>query len=93
MQEVHSSNPPVVTEICDPSKSRVRHHRSLKLDSKLKYLNDSKGSYLTTSAKMVVCFVMFCFVMLLPDLFSSVLSQLIIALEHHKILVSFVSVA
>ena len=88
MQEVHSSNPPVVTEICDPSKSRVRHHRSLKLDSNLKYLNYSKGSYLTTSAKMAVCFVM-----LLPDLFSSVLSQLIIALEHHKILVSFVSVA
>ena len=49
----------VVTGICNPSKSRTRHHSSLKLDSKLKYLNDSKGSHLTTSAKMVVCFVMF----------------------------------
>ena len=39
MQEILSSNPPVVTGICDPNKSRARHHRSLKLGSKLKYLN------------------------------------------------------
>ena len=39
MQEIRSSNPPVVTGICDPNKSRVRHHRSLKLGSKLKYLS------------------------------------------------------
>ena len=39
MQEIHSSNPPVVTRICDPNNSRARHHRSLKLGSKLKYLN------------------------------------------------------
>ena len=32
-------HPPVVTGICDPNKSRARHHRSLKLGSKLKYLN------------------------------------------------------
>ena len=38
MQEILSSNSPVVTEICDPNKSRARHHRSLKLASKLKYL-------------------------------------------------------
>ena len=38
MQEIHSSNSPVVTGICDPNKSRARHHRSLKLGSKLKYL-------------------------------------------------------
>ena len=38
MQEVHNSNPPVATGICHPSKSRAQHHRSLKLDSKLKYL-------------------------------------------------------
>ena len=31
--------PPVVTGICDPNQSQVRHHRSLKLCSKLKYLN------------------------------------------------------
>ena len=28
MQEIRSSNTPVVTGICDPSKSRARHHRS-----------------------------------------------------------------
>ena len=39
MREIHSSNPPVVTGICDPNKSQARHHRSLKLGSKLKYLN------------------------------------------------------
>ena len=38
MQEIRSSSPPVVTGICDPNKSRARHHRSLKLGSKL-YLN------------------------------------------------------
>ena len=27
MQEIRSSNPPVVTGICDPNKSRARHHR------------------------------------------------------------------
>ena len=30
MQEIRSSNPPVVTGICDPNKSRARHYRSLK---------------------------------------------------------------
>ena len=38
MQEIRSSNPPVVTGICDSNKSWARHHRSLKLGSKLKYL-------------------------------------------------------
>ena len=28
MQEIRSSNTPVVAGICDPNKSRVRHHRS-----------------------------------------------------------------
>ena len=28
MQEIRSSNPPVVTGICDPNKSGARHHRS-----------------------------------------------------------------
>ena len=28
MQEIRSSNPPVVTEICDPNKSRARQHLS-----------------------------------------------------------------
>ena len=40
MQEILSSNPPVVTGIYDPNKSWARHHHSLKLGSKLKYLND-----------------------------------------------------
>ena len=39
MQEIRSANPPVVTGICDPNNSRARHHHSLKLGSKLKYLN------------------------------------------------------
>ena len=28
MQVIRSSNPPVVTGICDPNKSRARHHRN-----------------------------------------------------------------
>ena len=32
MQEIHSSNPPVATGICDPNKSRVRHHRKVLID-------------------------------------------------------------
>ena len=39
MQGIRSSNPPVVTGICDLNKSRACHHRSLKFGSKLKYLN------------------------------------------------------
>ena len=39
MQEIPILNPLVVTEICYQSKSRVQHHRSVKLSSKLKYLN------------------------------------------------------
>ena len=39
MEEILSLNPLVVTGICNPSKSRARHHRSMKLGSKLKYLN------------------------------------------------------
>ena len=30
----------MVNGICDPSESRARHHHSLKLGSKSKYLND-----------------------------------------------------
>ena len=40
MQEIRSLNPPVVTGICDPNKSRTRHRCSLKLGSKLKYLKN-----------------------------------------------------
>ena len=38
MREIRNSNPPVVTEICDPIKSQAQHHR-MKLGSKLKHLN------------------------------------------------------
>ena len=31
MQEIRSSNPPVVTGICDPNKFRARHHLSFKV--------------------------------------------------------------
>ena len=43
MHKICSSNPPVVTGICDPNKSQAQHHRSLKLGLKLKYLNIKKG--------------------------------------------------
>ena len=29
--QIHSSDPPVVTGICDPNKSRGRHHRSFEI--------------------------------------------------------------
>ena len=45
MQEIHSSNPPVVTGICDPNKSQAQQHRSLKLGSKLKYFNNETKTY------------------------------------------------
>ena len=38
--DLFGSQIPVVTRICDPNKSGARHHRSLKLGSKLKYLKD-----------------------------------------------------
>ena len=38
MQQIRRSNRSVVTGICDPNKSQARHHRSLELDSNLKYL-------------------------------------------------------
>ena len=44
MQEIRSSNLPVVTEICDSNKSRVWQHYSLKLGSKLKYLKKESFS-------------------------------------------------
>ena len=34
MQEIRSSKPPMVTGICDPNKSRARHHRRY-----IKYFN------------------------------------------------------
>ena len=39
MQKIRSSNHPVVIAICDANKSRAQQHPSLKLGSKLKYLN------------------------------------------------------
>ena len=39
MQEIRSSNHPVVTEICDTKKPQAPHHHSLKLGLKLNYLN------------------------------------------------------
>ena len=35
-------NPPEVTRICDPSKSKARRHHSFKLGSKLKYLSSDQ---------------------------------------------------
>ena len=41
MQEICSSNPPVVKPFCDLNKYWAQHHHTLKLDSKLKYLIDN----------------------------------------------------
>ena len=46
MQEIRSSNPPVVTGIFEPNKSRARHHRCLKLGSKLKYRKNKMNFFL-----------------------------------------------
>ena len=35
----------MVTGICDPNKSQARHHQSLKLGSKLKYLKMKKNNF------------------------------------------------
>ena len=45
MQEILSSNPPVVTGSCYPNHFRAQHHHSLKLGLKLKYLNNLIASY------------------------------------------------
>ena len=42
MQQIRSPNSLVATGICDPNKSPARHHRNLKLRSKLKYLIHKK---------------------------------------------------
>ena len=39
LQEIRILNPRAVTGICDPNKSRARHHHSLRRGSKLKCLN------------------------------------------------------
>ena len=44
MQEIHRSNPPVVTGICDPNKSWAQQHHSLKLGPKLKYPNNNNNN-------------------------------------------------
>ena len=45
MQKICSSNPPMVTGICDPKKSRALHHHSLKLGLKKKYLKKDNVFY------------------------------------------------
>ena len=51
MQEICSSNPPVVTEICDPNKSRARHNRTLR-NNNFKfckvYFNQTEGTAMRT---------------------------------------------
>ena len=54
MQEIRSSNPLVVTSICDPNKSRARHHRSLKLGSKVKYLNKNNTWFKKDTEEIVL---------------------------------------
>ena len=66
MQEIHSSNPPVVTGISDPNKSWAPHHRSLNFGSKLKYLiisfqNLKRGLlyFLVLFAQMLILYLRF----------------------------------
>ena len=47
MQEIRSSDPPVVTGICNSNKSRAPHHRSLNKDNNRSFLVAC-----TTSIKM-----------------------------------------
>ena len=56
MQEIRSSKPPVVTGIGDPNKSQARHHRSLKLGSKLKYLSTLSYNFATFATNGVTGF-------------------------------------
>ena len=58
MQEIRSSNPPVVTGICDPNKSRARHHQNYKWrksscfqETLIKKHQDSKTSHLMKRSK------------------------------------------
>ena len=51
MQEIRSSNPPVVTGICDPNKYQARHYCSLKLGLKLKYLKNDVTNVKTRKTK------------------------------------------
>ena len=39
MQEFCNSNPPVITGSCNHKNTQARHHRNLKLESKLKYFS------------------------------------------------------
>ena len=52
MREIRSSNPPVVTGICDPNKSRARHHRRKAFSNKslriLKFFGSEKDTNANT---------------------------------------------
>ena len=45
MQEFCNSNPLVITGTCNHKNTQARHHRNLKLESKLKYFNNLILSY------------------------------------------------
>ena len=59
MQKIHSSNPTVVTGICDPNKSQAQHHHSLKLGLKLKDLNiiDNNCNFLASEMEFFMAMV------------------------------------
>ena len=76
MQEIRSSSLLVVTSICDPNKSRARHHRSLKLGSKVKYLNKNNTWFKKDTEEIV----------LLP---LKGLIQIIVKFKAEKILFTF----
>ena len=53
MQDICSSDPPVVTGICDPNKSQTRHHHGLKLGLKLKYHSISGVNWQNISVRLL----------------------------------------
>ena len=53
MREIHSSNPPVVTGICDPNKSRAQHHCNKELLIKLSAKKSFKVSIVYSATKYI----------------------------------------
>ena len=56
MQQIGSSNPPMVTGICDPNKSRARHRRSLKVEIP-QQKSSTEHKFVKISFKSLICFV------------------------------------
>ena len=56
MQEFCNSNPPMITGTCNHKNTQARHHRNLKLESKLKYFNNLILSYVIQVRQKILLF-------------------------------------